>query len=119
MQNRWSDDKATQFVEKYGERWGQDLAIGLYAASLIGAEDKLVLHGGGNSSVKTVRTNLLGEGPYDLRKSLRLQYGSSGPTTTRLDLNYLKKLLAPTFPTRQWSTSFRTTCWTRDPHPVD
>ena len=61
MENRWSDDKAAQFIEKYGERWGEDLAIGLYVASLIGAEDKLVLHGGGNSSVKTVHTNLLGE----------------------------------------------------------
>ena len=54
MENRWSDDKATQFIEKYGKRWGQDLAIGLYVQSLIGAEDKLVLHGGGNFSVKTI-----------------------------------------------------------------
>ena len=53
MENRWSDLKAAQFVEKYGERWGEDLAKGLYLASLIGAEDRLVLHGGGNSSVKT------------------------------------------------------------------
>ena len=61
MENRWSDDNAARFVGKYAERWGQDLAIGLYAASLIGAEERLVLHGGGNSSVKTSHTNLLGE----------------------------------------------------------
>ena len=53
MENRWSDDKAAEFIEKYGEQWGDDLAIGLFVASLIGAEEKLVLHGGGNSSVKT------------------------------------------------------------------
>ena len=61
MDNRWSDDNAAQFIKQYGEKWGEDLAIGFYVASLIGAEDQLVLHGGGNSSVKTIRANLLGE----------------------------------------------------------
>ena len=61
MENRWSDDKAAQALAKYGHQWGSDLALGLYAASLIGSEDKLVLHGGGNSSVKTERVNIHGE----------------------------------------------------------
>ncbi len=61
MINRWSDDKASQFIEQHRKKYGEDLAVGLYVASLIGAETRLVLHGGGNSSVKTVRTNLLGE----------------------------------------------------------
>ena len=61
MENRWSEDVAAQFIEKYGKRWGEDLAVELYVASLIGAEDRLVLHGGGNSSVKTACTDLLGE----------------------------------------------------------
>jgi rhamnose utilization protein RhaD (predicted bifunctional aldolase and dehydrogenase) len=94
MENRWSDDKAAQFVEKYGEHCGRDLAIGLYVASLIGAESKLVLHGGGNSSVKTLFTNLLGE-------QIRVVYvKASGYNMahiepngyTGLDLDYLKKL---------------------------
>ncbi len=61
MENRWSDDRAAEFIEKYGEKWGHDLAIGLFVASLIGAEHNLVLHGGGNSSVKTGYKNLFGE----------------------------------------------------------
>jgi rhamnose utilization protein RhaD (predicted bifunctional aldolase and dehydrogenase)/NAD(P)-dependent dehydrogenase (short-subunit alcohol dehydrogenase family) len=94
MQNRWSNDKATQFVEKYGERCGQDLAIGLYAASLIGAEDKLVLHGGGNSSVKTVHTNLLGEQLDAIYvKASGYNMAHMEPNGyTGLDLNYLKRL---------------------------
>jgi rhamnose utilization protein RhaD (predicted bifunctional aldolase and dehydrogenase)/NAD(P)-dependent dehydrogenase (short-subunit alcohol dehydrogenase family) len=94
MQNRWSDDKATQFVEKYGERWGQDLAIGLYATALIGSEDKLVLHGGGNSSVKTVHTNLLGEQLDAIYvKASGYNMAHMEPNGyTGLDLSYLKKL---------------------------
>ena len=94
MQNRWSDDKATQFIEKYGERWGQDLAIGLYAAALIGSEDKLVLHGGGNSSVKTVHTNILGEQLDAIYvKASGYNMAHMEPNGyTGLDLNYLKKL---------------------------
>jgi rhamnose utilization protein RhaD (predicted bifunctional aldolase and dehydrogenase)/NAD(P)-dependent dehydrogenase (short-subunit alcohol dehydrogenase family) len=96
MENRWSDGKASQFIEKYGMQLGQDLALGLYAASLIGAEDKLVLHGGGNSSVKTVHTNLLGE------RLDAIYVKASGYNMAHmepdgyigLDLNYLKKLRA-------------------------
>jgi rhamnose utilization protein RhaD (predicted bifunctional aldolase and dehydrogenase)/NAD(P)-dependent dehydrogenase (short-subunit alcohol dehydrogenase family) len=96
MENRWSDDKAAQFVEKYGEPWGEDLAIGLYAASLIGAEDKLVLHGGGNSSVKTVHTNLLGEQLDAIYvKASGYNMAHMEPDGyTGLDLSYLKKLRA-------------------------
>jgi rhamnose utilization protein RhaD (predicted bifunctional aldolase and dehydrogenase)/NAD(P)-dependent dehydrogenase (short-subunit alcohol dehydrogenase family) len=96
MQNRWSEDKATQFVEKYGRQWGQDLALGLYAASLVGAEENLVLHGGGNSSVKTVHTNRLGE-PIDAIyvKASGYNMAHLEPNGyTGLDLNYLKKLRA-------------------------
>jgi rhamnose utilization protein RhaD (predicted bifunctional aldolase and dehydrogenase)/NAD(P)-dependent dehydrogenase (short-subunit alcohol dehydrogenase family) len=94
MENRWSDDKAAQFVEKYGNRWGEDLAVGLYVASLIGAEDRLVLHGGGNSSVKTVHTNLLGERlPAIYVKASGFNMAGIEPNGyTGLDLEYLKKL---------------------------
>jgi rhamnose utilization protein RhaD (predicted bifunctional aldolase and dehydrogenase)/NAD(P)-dependent dehydrogenase (short-subunit alcohol dehydrogenase family) len=94
MENRWSDANAARFVDKYGEKWGEDLAIGLYVASLIGAEDKLVLHGGGNSSVKTVRTNLLGEPIHAIYvKASGYNMASIAPDGyTGLDLNYLKRL---------------------------
>jgi rhamnose utilization protein RhaD (predicted bifunctional aldolase and dehydrogenase)/NAD(P)-dependent dehydrogenase (short-subunit alcohol dehydrogenase family) len=94
MENRWSDEKAAQFIEKYGKQWGEDLAVGLYVATLIGAEDKLVLHGGGNSSVKTVRTNILGERiPAIFVKASGYNMAFIEPNGyTGVDLDYLKKL---------------------------
>jgi rhamnose utilization protein RhaD (predicted bifunctional aldolase and dehydrogenase)/NAD(P)-dependent dehydrogenase (short-subunit alcohol dehydrogenase family) len=96
MENRWSNDKAAQYREKYGKEWGEDLAIGLYVASLIGTEDRLVLHGGGNSSVKTVHTNLLGETlPAIFVKASGYNMASIAPNGyAGLDLDHLKKLSA-------------------------
>jgi rhamnose utilization protein RhaD (predicted bifunctional aldolase and dehydrogenase)/NAD(P)-dependent dehydrogenase (short-subunit alcohol dehydrogenase family) len=98
MENRWSDDKTAKFIAKYGEKWGEDLAIGLFVASLIGAEDKLVLHGGGNSSVKTTHMNLLGERvPAIFVKASGYNMAFIEPNGfTGMDLNYLKKLRALT-----------------------
>jgi rhamnose utilization protein RhaD (predicted bifunctional aldolase and dehydrogenase)/NAD(P)-dependent dehydrogenase (short-subunit alcohol dehydrogenase family) len=61
MKNRWSDEEAARFVELHGPEHGEDLALRLYTARLIGSEESLVLHGGGNTSVKTRFTNRLGE----------------------------------------------------------
>jgi len=61
MQNRWSEDKAAEFVKEYGGRWGEDLALRTYSSRLIGAAEGLVLHGGGNTSVKGTFASLLGE----------------------------------------------------------
>ena len=61
MKSRWSDDEARRFVSRYGGQWGEDLAYRTYSARLLGKEDSLVLHGGGNTSVKSDYTNLLGE----------------------------------------------------------
>jgi rhamnose utilization protein RhaD (predicted bifunctional aldolase and dehydrogenase)/NAD(P)-dependent dehydrogenase (short-subunit alcohol dehydrogenase family) len=52
MKSRWRDDEAAAFVERYGARWGEDLALRTYSSRLIGAEPGLVLHGGGNTSLK-------------------------------------------------------------------
>lgn len=94
MENRWSDEKADRFIRKYGPKWGEDLAVGLYVASLIGAEDKLVLHGGGNSSVKTISRNILGESiPAIYVKASGYDMAFIEPDGyTGLDLTYLKKL---------------------------
>ena len=94
MENRWLDDGAARFTKKYGKRWGEDLAVGLYVASLIGAEDKLVLHGGGNSSVKTTCTNILGEKhPAIYVKASGYNMAFIEPEGyTGLDLDYLRKL---------------------------
>jgi len=61
MQSRWSDDDARRLIETYGARWGEDLALRTYTSRLLGAEPSLVLHGGGNTSVKGEVTNLFGD----------------------------------------------------------
>ena len=60
MKSRWSEEEAARAVARYGPRWGEDLALRVYASRLLGAEPGLVLHGGGNTSVKSVLTDILG-----------------------------------------------------------
>jgi rhamnose utilization protein RhaD (predicted bifunctional aldolase and dehydrogenase)/NAD(P)-dependent dehydrogenase (short-subunit alcohol dehydrogenase family) len=62
MKSRWSDRDADSFIARYGEKGiGRDLALRVYTTRLLGGDPKLVLHGGGNSSVKTVMRDLLDE----------------------------------------------------------
>lgn len=61
MQSRWSDEEALAVCAGYAERWGEDLALRTYSARLIGQEPSLVLHGGGNTSVKTTATDAFGD----------------------------------------------------------
>lgn len=60
--NRWSEADARAAVEHWGQRGvSEDLALRTYSARLLGADPDLVLHGGGNTSVKTTVRGLLGE----------------------------------------------------------
>jgi rhamnose utilization protein RhaD (predicted bifunctional aldolase and dehydrogenase)/NAD(P)-dependent dehydrogenase (short-subunit alcohol dehydrogenase family) len=62
MENRWSDREAAEAVARYAESGvGEDLALRVYTTRLLGGEPRLVLHGGGNTSVKTTARDLLGE----------------------------------------------------------
>src|SRR5512145_3174560 len=62
MQSRWSDADAARAVETYARAGiGRDLALRIYTTSLLGSDPLLVLHGGGNTSVKTEMADLLGE----------------------------------------------------------
>jgi rhamnose utilization protein RhaD (predicted bifunctional aldolase and dehydrogenase)/NAD(P)-dependent dehydrogenase (short-subunit alcohol dehydrogenase family) len=61
MRSRWSDSEAAEFVARYGDEWSEPLALRTYTARLLGAEPDLVLHGGGNCSVKGLWKNLLGD----------------------------------------------------------
>lgn len=94
MENRWSDEKAAQFTVEHGQLLGEDLAICLYAGALIGSEEDLVLHGGGNSSVKTRRSNVFGElTPVIYVKASGHNMARAEPTGyTGLDLEHLRKL---------------------------
>ena len=53
MNNLWDDMEAEQFPG--------DLGLRVYSSRLLGRDKSLVLHGGGNTSVKITEKNLLGE----------------------------------------------------------
>jgi len=53
MQNLWNDNEASNYKD--------DLALRVYTSRLLGQEPALVLHGGGNTSVKSTAINIFGE----------------------------------------------------------
>ena len=62
MKSRWDQAEAAAAVALYaGAGVGEDLALRTYSARLLGADRDLVLHGGGNTSVKTTVHDLFGE----------------------------------------------------------
>ncbi|HSH75024.1 MAG TPA: hypothetical protein VLA09_05055, partial [Longimicrobiales bacterium] len=62
MKSLWSDEDARAMVRHYEERAvGRDVALRVYTSRLLGAEPRLVQHGGGNTSVKTVDADLFGD----------------------------------------------------------
>jgi rhamnose utilization protein RhaD (predicted bifunctional aldolase and dehydrogenase)/NAD(P)-dependent dehydrogenase (short-subunit alcohol dehydrogenase family) len=62
MESLWNDDAARAAVDHYAKGGvSEDLALRTYSARLLGADPRLVLHGGGNTSVKTTATDIFGE----------------------------------------------------------
>ena len=61
MQNSWKKSEAEQIKNEFGLHSGNDVAICTYVSRLIGREPDLVLHGGGNTSVKTLTPNIFGD----------------------------------------------------------
>jgi rhamnulose-1-phosphate aldolase/alcohol dehydrogenase len=62
MKSRWSDAESESLVDAYAAKGvSRDVAERVYTTRLLGSDPKLVLHGGGNTSVKTQMTDLLGE----------------------------------------------------------
>ncbi len=53
MKSLWNDEEAARHTD--------DLALRVYSSRLLGRDPSLVLHGGGNTSVKLRETSLLGE----------------------------------------------------------
>ncbi len=53
IESLWSDEEAAA--------WSGDLGLRVYTSRLLGRDKSLVLHGGGNTSVKTRERNLFGE----------------------------------------------------------
>jgi rhamnose utilization protein RhaD (predicted bifunctional aldolase and dehydrogenase)/NAD(P)-dependent dehydrogenase (short-subunit alcohol dehydrogenase family) len=61
MESRFVTADAEAMVARYAGRGvPRDLALRVYTTRLIGAEPRLVLHGGGNTSVKTCLPDLMG-----------------------------------------------------------
>ncbi len=59
MESRWSNSTAAEFAGRF-PGCGEDLPLRVYTSRLIGQEPDLVLHGGGNTSVKSTATDLFG-----------------------------------------------------------
>ncbi len=94
MENRWREEEASEFVAGYGTRWGPDLALRTYSSRLIGQEKELVLHGGGNTSVKTTSVDVFGQPiPSIFVKASGHDMACIEPDGhVGLDLEYLKRL---------------------------
>ncbi len=60
MQSAWTDRDAEAAVSRY-EKLGRDVALRVYTTRLLGQDPLLVLHGGGNTSVKTTIADLNGD----------------------------------------------------------
>ncbi|MCH7925849.1 MAG: class II aldolase/adducin family protein, partial [Planctomycetes bacterium] len=94
MQNRWKDEEAKAAIDRWGDALGEAVALRLYTAKLIGCEPDLVLHGGGNVSVKCKVRTLLSEDVEAVRvKSSGADMSCLTPSELPvLDLPYLRRL---------------------------
>jgi rhamnose utilization protein RhaD (predicted bifunctional aldolase and dehydrogenase)/NAD(P)-dependent dehydrogenase (short-subunit alcohol dehydrogenase family) len=61
MQSAWSERDAQAAIDHYAQSGiGPELALRVYSTRLLGRDPKLVLHGGGNTSVKLTARDLTG-----------------------------------------------------------
>jgi rhamnose utilization protein RhaD (predicted bifunctional aldolase and dehydrogenase)/NAD(P)-dependent dehydrogenase (short-subunit alcohol dehydrogenase family) len=62
VKSLWSEADAEAIVARFAERGvGREVALCVHGSRLLGGDKRLVLHGGGNTSVKTVLPDLSGE----------------------------------------------------------
>src|SRR5277367_3786013 len=62
MKSGWVDAEAERMVADYAAKGvGRDVALRVYTSRLLGRDPQLVLHGGGNTSVKTVMRDFIGD----------------------------------------------------------
>lgn len=62
MKSLWHEDGAKAMVKHYGQLgFSEDVALRVYTSRLLGADPRLVQHGGGNTSTKTTDTDHAGE----------------------------------------------------------
>ena len=62
MRSRWNESEARALIEACARQGvSEDLALRTYTTRLLGSDPELVLHGGGNTSLKTVTRDLTGD----------------------------------------------------------
>lgn len=62
MDSRWKNAEARDYVARYADQGiNEDIALRVYTTRLLGSDPRLVLHGGGNTSVKTIVADKLGD----------------------------------------------------------
>jgi len=62
LKNNWSNSGARKYIRKYKNLgYSKDLALRVYTTRLLGRNNELVLHGGGNTSVKTTLKDIDGK----------------------------------------------------------
>ncbi len=95
MKSRYEDAAAESFVQQFASV-PRDVALRVYTSRLIGQDDTLVMHGGGNTSVKGRHRLLIGEqveAIYVKGSGWNLD-SIEPPGLPALDLAYLRKLRA-------------------------
>tara|TARA_B100001121_G_scaffold309895_1_gene338494 strand:+ start:1189 stop:3222 length:2034 start_codon:yes stop_codon:yes gene_type:complete len=66
LKNNWSNTEANKYIKKYmALGYSKDMALRVYTTRLLGRNSELVLHGGGNTSVKTSVKDIDGK-QYDV-----------------------------------------------------
>jgi len=92
--NRWSDRELKTYLDRYASKYGEVLAVRFYTSQLLGRDSDLVLHGGGNTSVKAPFKTLLGESvPAVYVKGSGCDMATTGPEGfIPLDLERLARL---------------------------
>ena len=95
MKNRWSESAAAEAIERFGATAGEGLALRTYSSRQLGADKALVLHGGGNTSLKGSTTDLFGNRVETLyMKASGLDLATIEPRGhVALDLDRLQRLL--------------------------
>ena len=93
MKSAYNKVDAEKIIKKYSDI-SQELALRLYTSQLIGSNPNLVLHGGGNTSIKLKQKNILGEEQDVLFvKASGADLANMTPEEfVALDLSFLRKL---------------------------
>jgi rhamnose utilization protein RhaD (predicted bifunctional aldolase and dehydrogenase)/NAD(P)-dependent dehydrogenase (short-subunit alcohol dehydrogenase family) len=93
MKSAYDKVDAEKIFKKYPEI-SQELALRIYTSQLIGSDPDLVMHGGGNTSIKLTQKNILGEEQEVLFvKGSGIDLANITPEGfVGLDLAYLRKL---------------------------